>query len=260
VITSRRNPLIQSLRLLTRSSARKTGQCVVEGWRLLRAVVDAGARVRTVLYTSSAARDRDWEPVRRALRAAGAQEVTVSQEVLNALTQVETSQGVLAIVDRPGPASPSVLRDRRGLFAVLDGIQDPGNVGGIVRTAAAAGATAVVTAGPVADPYSPKALRASAGAVFRLPLLEFPTAAAAAAAMRAEGVRVLVADPRGESEHAQVSFARPLALVFGSEGGGADPTWERAGAGRVRLPMVPGVESLNVAAAAAVLLYRAAEA
>jgi TrmH family RNA methyltransferase len=223
----------------------------------LGAAVDAGVRVETVVYTPPAARDPGGERARGARHAAGVREVTVSREVFDALTHVESPQGVLAIVVRPATAPPAVLRDPHGLFAVLDGIQDPGNVGAIVRTAAAAGATGVVTAGPVADPYSPKALRASAGAVFRLPLLEFPTVPEAAAALVAEGVHLLVADPRGDSADSEVSFAHPLALVFGSERGGADPAWGRAGARSVRLPMASTVESLNVAAAAAVLLYRA---
>ncbi len=258
IITSRRNPLIQHLRVLARSSPRKTGRSVLEGWKLLRAAVDAGAHVEMVVRTPAAARDPGGISLRGLLRSAGVREVVVSPEVFAALTQVESPQGVLAIVERPRPSRDAALQDPHPLLVVLDGVQDPGNVGTIVRTAAAVGATAVVVVGGAADPHSPKALRASAGAVFRLPLLHFPTAAAAAAAFAKDGVRILVADPRGLRLDSEVSLARPLALVFGSEAAGADAAWQRAGAESVRLPMVGGVESLNVAAAAAVLLYRAA--
>jgi RNA methyltransferase, TrmH family len=258
IITSRSNPLVRQLRLLSQSPTRQTGRCTLEGWRLLAAALDAGARPEAVVYTQRARRDPAGERIRDAARASGAREVVVSDTVFAALTQVESPQGVLAVVARPPDAPEAVLRTPQGLFVVLDGIQDPGNVGTILRTATAAGATAAMTVGAAADPYSSKALRASSGAAFRLPLLRSPKAFEAAQALTKNGVRLLEADPRGERLDSEISFARPLAFVFGSERGGADPVWRRAGAVRVRLPMAGAVESLNVAAAAAVLLYEAA--
>lgn len=258
VITSRSNPLIRDLRAVLRSPGRGAARLIVEGWRLLGAAAEAGVPIEIVLYTPAAAADPRWASLRQQFPASGAREALVSPEVLAALSQVETAQGVLGVVARPATASPSILRTPDALLVVLDGIQDPGNVGAILRTAAAAGATAAVTVAPAADPFTPKALRASAGAVWRLPLLHFGAASDAAAAVMRPGLRLFVADPRGEKLHSQVSFARPVALVFGSEGAGADPAWLRAGAETVRLPIVGPVESLNVAAAAAVLLYGAA--
>ncbi len=283
VITSRSNPLIRDLRALLQSPGRASGRCAVEGWRLLEAAVDAGAQIEIVVLTAEAARDPRWERLRdrlalarglvpplrpartrlgvpaRGLRVAAARHVLVAADVLAALTWVESPQGVLAVVARPGSAQVPVINEPRALLAVLDGIQDPGNVGGIVRTAAAAGATAGITVGGTADPFGPKALRASAGAAFRLPLLHLASPHEASVVLAHAGVRVLVADPRGDLLDSQASFARPLALVFGSEGAGADPAWRRAGAQTVRLPIAASVESLNVAAAAAVLLYRAGQ-
>ncbi len=231
---------------------------MVEGWRLLGAAADAGVPIEVVLYTPEAAAAPRWASLRDRFRAAGAREVLVSPEVFAALSQVDTPQGALGVLERPALVSPAMLRNPDVLLVVLDGIQDPGNVGTILRTAAAVGATAAAMVGRAADPFTSKALRASAGAVFRLPLLHFATAAEAAAACVQAGLRVLVADPRGEKLDAEASFLRPVALVFGSEGAGADPAWRDAGAETVRLPLIGAVESLNVAAAAAVLLYRAA--
>lgn len=258
VITSRSNPLIRELRALLRSPSRASGRCAVEGWRLLAAASDAAVPMEVVLLTPDAAGDPRWISLRDRLRSAGVRQIVVAPAVLAALTQVEAPQGVLAVAARPAPAPDAVLRDPRALLVVLDGVQDPGNVGTILRTAAAAGATAGVTAGAAADPLGPKALRASAGAAFRLPLRHFRTAAEGAATLGGAGVRLFVADPRGEHPAARVSFARPVALVFGSEGAGPDPVWGRSGAARVRVPIAGPVESLNVAAAAAILLYRAA--
>ena len=260
VITSRSNSLVRDLRALLRVPGRRAARLAIEGWRLLGAAEEAGVPVEVVLYTPEAAAATRWGPLRERVRSSGAREALVSPAVFAALSQVETPQGVLGVVRRPAPASPVLLTNPHTLLVVLDGLQDPGNVGAILRTAAAAGATAAATVGSAADPSSPKALRASAGAVFRLPLLHFATAPEAAAAIVQAGLRVLVADPRGRTLDMDASFARPVALVFGSEGGGADPAWRGTGAETVRIPLRGGVESLNVAAAAAVLLYRAAAA
>ncbi len=255
VITSRKNPLIQNLRALLQSSARRTARCIVEGWRFLDTAAACGAEITLVVYTPAAAAHPRGEEMRRRLQALGVRLVMVSPYVFEPLTQVDAPQGVLGVVRRPPDASPAILRDPHALLVVLDGIQDPGNVGAILRTAAAAGATGAVVVGAAADPYGPKAIRASAGAVFRLPLLVFRAADEAGAALRHAGVHVLIADPRGARLDSEISYERPLALVFGSEGAGPAPAWEQYGTG-VRVPMAGAVESLGVAAAAAVLLYR----
>jgi RNA methyltransferase, TrmH family len=259
IITSRKNPVIQDLRSLLQSSSRRTARCVVEGWRFLETAAAGGADITLVVYTPAAAAHPRGEEVRGRLHAAGVRLIVVSPYVFDSLTQVDAPQGVLGIVRRPPDASPAILDDAKALLAVLDGVQDPGNAGAILRTAVAAGATGSVVAGIAADPFGSKAIRASAGAVFHLPLLFFPSASHAAAALQRHGVRVLVADPRGDRLASEVSYARPLALVFGSEGAGAARAWTPSGI-RIRLPMAGAMESLGVAAAAAVLLYRAGEA
>lgn len=236
--------------------SRRSARCVVEGWRSLETAEASGAEIQSLVYTPAAVADPRGEETRRRLAARGTKTVLVSPYVFESLTQVESPQGVLGIVRRPPSAPRAVLQRADALLAVLDGIQDPGNVGAIVRTAAAAAATAGVIVGAAADPYGPKAVRASAGAVFHLPLLFFASADEAAAAVRAGGAAVLVADPRGERLHTDVSYARPLAIVFGSEGAGPSRAW-RERATTVRLPMAESVESLGVAAAAAILLYAA---
>jgi TrmH family RNA methyltransferase len=257
VITSRGNPLIRDLRALFHSSRRRPARCVVEGWRFLEAAVASGAHLHLVVYTPAAAAHPRAGELRERLHSMGVRLVLVSPYVFKSLTQVESPQGVLGVARRPPEASVAILRDRRALLVVLDGIQDPGNVGAVLRTAAAADATGGVIVGAAADPFGAKAIRASAGAVFRLPLLFFKTAAEATAAFAEHRVRLLIADPRGERLDSEISYGRrPLALVFGSEGAGAAPEWAQHGI-TVRLPMAGAVESLGVAAAAAVLLYRA---
>ncbi len=256
MITSRRNPLLQDLRALLQSSARRTARCVVEGWRSLETAEASGAEIQSVVCTPAAGADPRGEETRRRLEARGTRTVLVSPYVFESLTQVESPQGVLGIVRRPPDAPRAVLLRADALLAVLDGVQDPGNVGAILRTAAAAAVTAGIVVGAAANPYGPKAIRASAGAVFHLPLVFFASASEGATALHRDGVAVLVADPRGERLHTEVSYARPLAIVFGSEGAGPSRAWKERGT-TVRLPMAGSLESLGVAAAAAVLLYAA---
>jgi TrmH family RNA methyltransferase len=256
VITSRRNPLLRDLRALLQSPARRTARCVVEGWRSLETAEKSGAEIQSVVYTPAAGADSRGEETRRRLAARRTRTVLVSSYVFESLTQVESPQGVLGIVRRPPDAPRAVLQRADALLAVLDGVQDPGNVGAILRTAAAAAATAGIIVGAAADPYGPKAIRASAGAVFHLPLLFFAAAGETATTLHRNRVTVLVADPRGERLHTEVRYARPLAIVFGSEGKGPSPAWKERGA-TVRLPMAGSLESLGVAAAAAILLYAA---
>jgi TrmH family RNA methyltransferase len=255
IITSRKNPLIQDLRDLIRSSNRRIARCVVEGRRALEAAAANRAEIQLVVHTPDAAADPPTAAVLQRLRAIGIRIVTVSAYVFAPLSQVESPQGVLAVARRPREATPSLLEDPHVLLVVLDGLQDPGNVGTILRTAAAAGAAGALIVGPTADPFGPKAIRASAGAVFGVPVRWVATAEDCGEALAAHRVRVLIADPRGDDLDSDTSFARPLALVFGGEGRGAGVAWTRYGT-TVRLSMAGTVESLNVAAAAAVLLYR----
>jgi len=137
-------------------------------------------------------------------------------------------------------------------LVVADGLQDPGNLGALVRTAHAAGFDAVAVLPNTTDPFHPRALRGSAGSCLALPL------ASATPEEILQAGRVWVADPRGEVDYRRADYAPPVALVFGSEASGARHRWP--GARTVRVPLAAGVESLNVTAAAAVLLYEARRA
>ena len=172
--------------------------------------------------------------------------VELSRGLFRQIAQTRTPQGVLAVAHvQPCPIAESLAAAKNAGWPliVLDGIQDPGNVGGIIRTAAAAGAPALAVLPGTADPYGPKAVRASAGNLFRIRV-------AAARWADLEGLDGLGADARGEPLEA-VDLERAGILVFGGEGRGLS----REGLRRVAIPMAGEVESLNVAAAAAVLIY-----
>ncbi len=247
MISSPRNPHIQSLRALARRKERaEQGRVVVTGVRLVEAALRFGARVEEVLALPDPG---PGGAVVDEARRRGIPVRWVSGRVLESLADVKTPQPVAAVVTLPQVVPLRAIRWER--LVVADGLQDPRNVGALVRTAHAAGFDALAVLPNTADPFHPAAVRASAGSCFALPV-----ASAHPHDILGRG-RVWVADPSGEVDYREADYRPPVALVFGSEAAGARHAWP--GAGTVRIPVV-GAESLNVNAAAAVLCYEARRA
>lgn len=256
MITSTRHPLVQTLRRLGEHPRGDPEQrMLLEGPRLIEEAVDAGIVIEAALVALESASART-ETLAARLRAAGVRVHEATPRVVQAASRVVTAQGIVAAARRPPAADETVLEARDLLLLVADGIQDPGNLGTMVRTAVAAGATAVAVTEGTADPYQPKVLRATMGAGFRLPLLRI-AGPALRAALAARAVRVLVADARGPVDYTEAPVAPPIAIVIGNEAAGPDPAWAATGT-RVRIPLYGPVESLNAAVAAGVLLYEVA--
>jgi TrmH family RNA methyltransferase len=244
-ITSPHNPLLKRARaLLTRKGRAAQAAFLVEGPRAIATVLAAGARLEAVLVEPEAAAPE----LHGQLAAAGLEPILCAAGLLAEVCETETPQGWLAIVRAPSFEGWATPPDR---LLVLDGVQDPGNVGTLLRTADAVGAGVILAAG-CADPLSPKVVRASAGAVVRVPWRRLSVAEARNWLTRI-GREVIVLDSAGGEELSGAPLPWPLALVAGSEAHGPSAAWDDCP--RRRLPMRPGAESLNVAIAAAVALY-----
>lgn len=219
----------------------------LESPRLLLEALDAGVDVEEVLHDggadSGAAVDR--------ARAAGVRTTLVSSRVLAKLTELGSPRGLVALAPIPARA-PDSIPASFGL--VLDGVQDPVNVGALLRSGEAFGASGAVLTPGCASPFSPRALRASAGSAFRLPVAAGATAGEAVAWAKRSGAALVGAVARGGVDPRDVP-AGPLVLAVGSEGRGLGPEVEGALDVRVTIPMSGGVESLNAAVAGGVLLY-----
>jgi len=172
-------------------------------------------------------------------------------QLFQSIAATETTQGVIALV-KPPEWRIDELFGARSLVAVLDGLQDPGNAGAIVRAAEAFGATGVVFVKGSASPFHPKTVRGSAGSLFRVPFVGGMEAGTAVEALREQGVEVYAAMPSGAG---MADFTRACAIIVGNEGRGVSGEFRRAGRD-VGIPTV-GVESLNAAVAASILLYEA---
>ena len=250
-----RNSLIQSVRRLQRASGRQEqGQILLEGTHLLQEALRLGVTPELVLATPG------WIGHHATLVSrlpAAADLKTCTEEVLAAVATTRHPDGVLLTL--PVAALPVPPATPADFVLALDRLQDPGNLGTLLRTALAAGVERVWL-GDGADPLQPKVLRASSGAALALPLERLTAAALRArlAAARAGGLQVVAAvvpeTGSGAIPYWQLDWRRPTVLLLGNEGAGLDPELSRLAERHVTIPHSPAVESLNVAAAAALLL------
>lgn len=248
-IASTANERVRYARSLLRERVRDGERCfLVEGVRLVEEALRAGARPVLAFYTEGLAEQERGQALVAALRQTGAAALPVTERVMASLSETVTPQGVLAVVpvvERPWPEA--------GLVLVLDGLRDPGNAGTILRTAWAAGVAAVAATQGTVDLYAPKVVRAAMGAHWHLPLRWGLTGETLRSLL--VGRETLLAEQRG-IPYWQVEWRGPQALIVGGEARGPELAVDQASRG-VAVPMEEGVESLNVAVAAAVILFEA---
>jgi RNA methyltransferase, TrmH family len=252
---------IREIRRLSRepSARRLEGLMVAEGIHLAQEALEHPGRIRVAVASPRLMRSEEGAALLARLREIPVPARRVDDALLASLGDVESHQGILLVIERPRWDVRDLLPDSGPpLVLAACGVQDPGNLGALARIAEAAWATGLVCAGAGADPYSPRALRASAGSLLRLPLAEFPDAALAAAKLRAAGLRLVGASPRARTGYREEPLTGALAIFVGSEGAGLSVTAEESLDALVRIPMREGVDSLNLAAAAAVILFEAA--
>ncbi|WP_217125085.1 TrmH family RNA methyltransferase [Hydrogenophilus thiooxidans] len=253
-ITSRHNPRVKRWRAwMEKGDVRRNADwALLEGPHLIEAALAAKWRIREVWYDETGA-TRHAILLDR-LRAQHVALVRVTAAVLTAVSDTATPQGLIAEVVKP---QGNALRWGKGDLVIIDGVQEPGNVGALLRVAAAAGCAAAWLAPGSVHAWSPKVLRAAMGAHMVLPIFEgeVPDAVWQPYA-RERRLFATVLSPESRSLDT-LDLSAPAAWVFGNEGAGVRPIWQARGALPVILPLAPGIESLNVATAAAVFLFEA---
>jgi RNA methyltransferase, TrmH family len=252
-ITSAANPLIKDVRrAIARGGLTEAGWCVAESFHLLEEALRSDRDVPVVLASESVRTTVS----RHVSGLRGPRVVQLPDALFQSIATTETSQGVIALVQPPEWSIDQLFRGQ-SLVVVLDRLQDPGNAGAIARAAEAFGATGLMFVKGTVSPYHPKALRASAGSLFRIPFVSGLAAPLARASLQQHRVDLYAAMPFTGSEHTlkDVDLTRRCALVIGSEGLGVSKELHGICAD-IAIPTV-NVESLNAAAAAAVLLYEA---
>lgn len=259
-ILSRKNPLFRKLRKLDSDprERRRQGQFLLWGSRLVPEALASPGRVAHLILAHGSAGQAVPRAMARLATREGVPVSVLADRLLEELAAGSSDQGLLALVKIQEPDPAKLLdRGRDPLLLVLDRIRDPGNLGTLLRLGEAAGVRAVVLLPGTADPYQTRAARASAGSVLRVPLLHPASAAEWDRLAEARRIRQVVTLAEGGVRPAGADLKGPLALVFGNEGEGVSPELVAAADAQVTIHLGGSVESLNVAAAAAILLYEA---
>jgi TrmH family RNA methyltransferase len=272
-ITSRENKWLKIFRAALRGTGPSEGEPIgVEGPKLVEDALRSGLEAEALLVSEAGEADLE-----RILRAASESEAGIprsrvmrtTEKLFASVAGTETPQGVAALfrqrawefddVVRGAAAADGALRGDAALVVVMAAVQDPGNIGTIVRSAEAFGATGVVTTRGSADPWSPKALRASAGSGLRFPILRGMAIPVLLAQLRVAGVTIVAASSHSAGvSGAGADLREAVAIFIGNEGAGLPREIEHVADARISIPMSAGVESLNAGVAASVVLYEAA--
>lgn len=252
-LTSLHNPTVKALVKLRQRRARDRQQCLlIDGARALHLALANGMQL-AALYVDEAVLDTHAALLHRAA-AAGVTLQPVTAAVFRKIGYGEHPDGVLGLASQPRMCLSRLLRPPMPLYVIVEGLEKPGNLGAILRSADAAGVTGIILCDNQIDVWNPNVIRASQGACFTVPLA-IASAAAALAWLRQGGIRILAATPTARQLYTQVDMRGPCALVFGAEHHGLSEVWQHDTL--LRIPMGGQVDSLNVAQAASILVFEA---
>ena len=250
-ITSAKNPVVRDMKAMSQRKGREAqGRFLVEGEKMIREALGCGLAIHDVLALESHA---DFA---ESLSGRGARVYQVPEGILSSVCDTKTPQGICASFDLPVPLA---LDEAPDILVALDGVQDPGNVGTIWRTADAAGFRGILLGGGCADPLSPKVQRSAMGSGFRVPFMLEDDLPAALERLKAAGWAVIASDLHGQDFYSHPDPGARYALVIGNEARGISQAVRALATMLVRLPMRGGAESLNAAVAAGIMMYSLTE-
>lgn len=256
-ITSRDNSLLRRARAVR--DGKVDDSIYLEGLRLSEEALRSGLQIEAVIYSDQLAKKDRAAKLIGELETVAEKGAMISERLLESISYTKTPQGIVVIADRPAVDSEEFVK-RQGdnsLLVVLHRINNPVNVGAILRTAEAAGVTGAITTAGTADPFSPKALRGAMGAAFRLPIWTGAGFAEAIDACRQLQTQTVCADVHAKKSYVEVDWSRPTAIVMGAESAGLSPEEIAITDEAISIPMKGATESLNVAVAAGILVYEA---
>lgn len=256
-ITSLQNPRIKNtIKLRDRRHREKQGRILIDGLRELERAIDAGVPLLEAFMYLPACESPEAQRVLAKLTQRDTEVLEVNTPVFEKLAFGERVEGILGVAAKPRSSLDDLKLPENPLVAVLEGVEKPGNVGAVSRTADGAGLSALIVADPRTDLYNPNTIRASLGTIFTLPV-----AAASVedtlAWLRRQKLAIYAARVDGSVPYTEVDYRRPAAIVLGSEAEGLTDAWAGPDIQAIRLPMLGAADSLNVSATAAVLFYEA---
>jgi TrmH family RNA methyltransferase len=256
-IHSRQNPRVKdAVRLRDAQHRKRQRRILIDGARELARAIAAGVRVVEVFVCEELCQAPEARRLLPALADCGGEILVVSRPVFEKLAFGDRAEGVLGVAEMPQPSLDSLVLPDNPLVAVLEGVEKPGNVGAVLRSADGAGVSALIVADAATDLYNPNAIRASLGTIFSVPVCE-AAATDVLAWLRQRGFAIYAARLDGLRSYTAADYRGPTALALGSEAAGLSSLWSADDVTAVRMPMLGVADSLNVSAAAAVLFYEA---
>jgi RNA methyltransferase, TrmH family len=256
-LTSRANPRVTAVAALRdRRERDRQGLTVVDGAREVRRAIEAGAEVVEVFVCEALLAGPDARVALDALASSGTPTTTTTEPVFEKLAFGDRAEGLLAVMRVPDLSLERLELPADPLVVVIEGVEKPGNIGAVLRSADGAGADALVAASPRTDLFNPNAIRASAGAIFRVPLAAAPSETTLTWA-RAHGLRIVATRVDADRPYTDLDLRGPLAIVLGAEADGLTDAWSAPDIEAATIPMHGIADSLNVSVAAAVLLFEA---
>ncbi len=255
-ITSRDNSLLRQVRAVR--DGKIDDLIYVEGLRLCEEALLSELAIEAVVVSEELMRKERAAPIIDRVSSASKRAASVSEKLLESVSYTKTPQGIIVLAQRPASSQDRLNTTRDALVVVLHQINNPVNVGAILRTAEAAGATGVITTKTTSDPFSPKSLRGAMGSAFRLPIWAGPDYSDAIAWCRKHKIKTLCADVESKLSYTELDWTVPTALLLGPESTGFTDEELKEADQRVTIPMKGAAESLNVSVAAGILLFEAA--
>ncbi|MBU4348715.1 RNA methyltransferase [bacterium] len=249
-ITSRENPIYKLIKALSQKKVRESsGLFLIEGTRLLEEANSRGVRINYLIINETVENVPNINQDCQVLR--------LPNNLFKKVSDTVSPQGIIAIAEQVEISLADIILGANPLVVVLDGLQDPGNLGTIIRTSAAAGVTAVLLTKGTVDLYSPKVIRSTMGSLFQLPIVNGLDDGEAVKWLSRNSINIIAADLDSEEYYYSVNLKEPFALVIGNENRGPNDIWREAAYKQIKIPILGSTESLNASIAAGIILYEA---
>ncbi len=256
-ISSYKNNKIKDLRSLYKKKYQnKKGQIVLEGVRIIEDALAEGAKIKRVFYIKDLLEKNRTAKLIKQLKAENIELIAITEEICDRVSDVENSQGILAVVKRPEYELNDLLNQKEGSFLlIIDRLQDPGNLGTIIRTADAAGIDGIIMTKGTVNLYNQKVIRATMGSLFRIPAVSVDKLNQLKAFLTKQEVKLFATSLKGEKNYFAADYSGNVALIVGNEAHGVRDELITLADETIKIPLRGGAESLNAAIATAIVTY-----
>ncbi len=249
-VISKENSVYKLIKALSRKKVRaNSGLFFMEGTRLLEEAINRGVKIKYLIINETA---ENMPKINQ-----GCQILRLSNNLFKKISETVSPQGIIAVAKQIEISLTDIILGENPLIVVLNGLQDPGNLGTIIRSSAAAGVTAVLLSGGTVDLYNPKVIRSTMGSLFQVPIVNGLDDDEAVRWLNDHSINIMVADLDSEEYYYSVDLKKPLALVIGNENRGPNDIWRMAAYKKIKIPILGFTESLNASVAAGIILYDA---